>query len=83
MRTMLRGATLAAATTLAGAGSAAAHPGHVTHGGAWDTLAHALGSPYHVAVVLAAAVLAVAWVAAVRPIRAARRARREAEERLG
>lgn len=83
MKSVIRGTSLAAlASALTGAGLAA-HPGHVTHGGFWHTVTHAISSPYHLAVIIAAVVLAVAWFVAIRPARAARRARREAEETTG
>ncbi|GMV08181.1 MAG: hypothetical protein AMXMBFR53_44560 [Gemmatimonadota bacterium] len=73
MRSATRGTLLALAGTMAGAAPAWAHPGHVTHGGLWHTLTHALSSPYHVAVLVAVAVVAVAWAVAVRsPSRAQR-----------
>lgn len=83
MKRVIRGTTLATLATAASAGNLAAHPGHVTHGGFWHTVEHALSSPYHLAVVVAAVVLAAAWFAAIRPARAARRARKEAEETTG
>lgn len=83
MKSVIRGTTLAALATAASAGSLAAHPGHVTHGGFWHTVQHAVTSPYHVAVIVAVVVMAVAWFVAIRPARAARRARRQAEETTG
>lgn len=69
MRSTMRALTLATAGLFAGAGSLWAHPGHVTHGGPWHTLVHTLSSPYHVAVVVAVVVLAVAWRLTTRPAR--------------
>lgn len=66
MRSTTRGTLLAVAATAAMAGPLWAHPGHVTHDGLWHTLAHALSSPYHVAVLVAVGVLAVAGAVAVR-----------------
>lgn len=80
MRTIGRGLALGGMAMFAVADALWAHPGHVTHGGLWHTLTHALSSPYHVAIIAAVVVLAVAWVAAVRPTRAARRAARSADE---
>lgn len=71
MKTMLRGLAMAAAATGLLARGAWAHSGHVTEGGLWQTLAHLLSSPYHVAVLVAGAVLAGAWWAALRPVRRA------------
>lgn len=66
MRSATKGTLLAVAGTMAGAAPAWAHPGHVTHGGPWHTLTHALSSPYHVAVLVAVVVVGVAWAVAVR-----------------
>lgn len=73
MRSTTRGTLLAAAGMMAGAGPLWAHPGHVTHGGLGHTLAHALTSPYHVAVLVAVGVLAVAWAVAARSAPGVRR----------
>lgn len=80
MKNAIRGTTLAVLGTLAGAGGLAAHPGHIAEGGLLRTVTHALSSPYHVAVIAALVVLAVAWAVAIRPDRAARRAQRAADE---
>ena len=53
------------------------HPGHVTEGGIGQTVAHALSSPYHVAIICAVAILAVAWTLASRPVRPVHRTQRE------
>jgi hypothetical protein len=45
------------------------HPGHVTDGGLGHTAVHALSSPYHVAILVAVAVLVFAWSLASRPVR--------------
>lgn len=80
MKAIAKGSALAGAGMVLGADALWAHPGHVTHGDLWHTVAHTLSSPYHVAVVVAAVVLAVAWIVAIRPARAARRAARAADE---
>lgn len=73
MRTTMKALTLTIAGSLIGAGSAYAHPGHVTEGGLFHTIAHILGSPYHMAVVVAVIALAVAWGFALRSRASARR----------
>lgn len=80
MKAIAKGSALAGVGVVFAAEALWAHPGHVTHGDLWHTVAHVLASSYHVAVVVAAVVLAVAWFVAVRPARAARRAARAADE---
>ena len=73
MKRVFRGIALAL-MALAFTGEALwAHPGHVTEGGVWRTLSHAFSSPYHVAVIVALAVLGLAIVLSSRPGRAQRK----------
>jgi len=74
MRRFVRPTALAGAGLLFGAGEAWAHPGHHALAGAAQWVGHALASPYHMGIVVLAAV-AVVWV--VR----ARRVVREARDR--
>lgn len=73
MRTWRSGVVLAAAATFAAGGPVWAHPGHLTHGDAWSTLQHLVGSPDHLAVLVALAVLGVAVGFALRSAPGARR----------
>lgn len=73
MKTAFRGIALALVALTSGAGSLWAHPGHVTEGGVLRTLSHAFSSPYHVAVIVALAILGLAIVLSSRPGRTERK----------
>lgn len=66
MRNALRGAALAAIGLALVTPGLSAHPGHLTEGGLWHTLRHLATSPYHVAVIVGAVVLGLAWTVALR-----------------
>jgi hypothetical protein len=79
MMRSLRVVGLAVAGSLLSTEALRAHPGHVTEGGFVRSVAHVLGSPYHVAVVVALVVLAVAVRLALRPAGAPRVSTRETD----